>query len=244
MVGLAERGEEYERKGFTPERQSESFRRLSDRYGMPMDARLRPRMAATMPACRAVVAVRRHDPERERAILRTLRVLHFSGWLLDDDETLSLAARRAGVDPESLEAWMSEPETEALLREDLAESRQPSPAALALRHKLASTPEGGYRYTCPSYEITNEERGITLSVPGFQPVAVYEVAVANLLPEAERREDPESVQEVLAWAGEPLASAEVAAVCGIEVGRARERLAEVSHEEPVGEDGFWSYEAA
>ncbi len=244
MVGLAERGEEYMREGLTPERQAESFRRLSAQYGMPMDARVRPRMAATVPACRAVVAVRRHDPGRERAILRALRVLHFSGWLLDDAETLSLAARRAGVDPEALEAWMAEPETEALLREDLAEARQPSPAALALSHKLASTPEGGYRYTCPSYEITNEERGLTLSVPGFQDVAAYEVAVANLLPGAERRGDPESVQEVLEWAGEPLGSAEVAAVCGIEVARARKRLAEVSHEEPVGNDGFWSFEAA
>jgi protein-disulfide isomerase-like protein with CxxC motif len=53
-----------------------------------MDTSLRPRMAATMPACRAVVAVRRHEPEREAAMLRALRVLHFSGWLLDDPDGL------------------------------------------------------------------------------------------------------------------------------------------------------------
>lgn len=244
MVGLAERGEEYEAKGFTPERQAASFRRLSARYGMPMDDRVRPRLAGTVPACRAVVAVRRHDPACERPILRALRVLHFSGHLLDEEPTLRLAAERVGIDPDALEAWMGEPETDAVLREDLAQSRRPSQAALALRHKLADTPGGGHRYTCPSYEITRDETDRSLAVPGFQPVEAYEVAIANLLPEAERREDPESVQAVLEWAGEPLASAEVAAVCGIEPEQARERLEGVAREAPVGEDGFWSLEAA
>jgi len=62
---------------------------------MPIDTAQRPRMAATIPACRAVVAVRRRRPERERAMLRALRVLHFSGQLLDEPETIA-AARRTG----------------------------------------------------------------------------------------------------------------------------------------------------
>ena len=65
---------------------------------------------------------------------------------------------------------------------------------------------------------------------------------ANLLPDAARRDDPESVEEVLAWADEPLATAEVAAVCDISLTEARERLARVAHEQPLGADGLWSLE--
>ncbi|MDQ6834764.1 MAG: DsbA family protein [Actinomycetota bacterium] len=182
MVGLSTRPSDYEDKGFTPERQASSF---SHRHHMPIDFSLRPRMAATMPACRAVVAVRRHVPEQEAAMLRALRVLHFSGWLLDEPATLAAAADQAGIDPDALAAWMSEPETEDLLAADLEAARQPTPSALGLVHKLAGTDDGGHRYTCPSYEIQRSD-GVHLSVPGFQPVDAYEVAIANLLPEARR----------------------------------------------------------
>lgn len=244
MVGLAERPEDYENKGFTPERQSTSFARLAHAYEMPIDTSLRPRIAATMPACRAVVAVRLHDPEREPAMLRALRVLHFSGWLLDDPATLAAAAERAGLDSDDLERWLAEPDTETRLTEDLAQSRQPTPAALALLHKLAPTGDGGHRYTCPSYELARTENGASLSAPGFQPTLAYEVAIANLAPELTRRDEPESVTEVLRWAGEPLASAEVAAVCGIDLDEAREHLGRVASEEHIGYDGLWALEPA
>jgi predicted DsbA family dithiol-disulfide isomerase len=239
MVGLAETPDVYEEKGFTPERQSASFRRMAQEHHMPMDSSLRPRMAATMPACRAIVAVRRHLPDRERAMLRAIRVLHFSGRLLDEPETIAAAATRAGIEPELLAQWLGEPANEELLREDLELSRQPTPGALALSHKLAGTDNGGHRYTCPSYEIKRASDALSLSVPGFQPLASYEVAVANLLPGAERRGDPENVREVLLWADEPLATAEVAAVCAIGLEDARERLGHVAEEEHVGFDGLW-----
>jgi predicted DsbA family dithiol-disulfide isomerase len=195
-------------------------------------------MAATLPACKAVVAVRRGAPERERAMLRAVRVLHFSGRLLDDPETISAAAERAGIDPADLERWLAEPETEELLHEDLMRSRHPVPRALALSHKLAASGDGR-RYTCPSYEIVRNSDEIRLAVPGFQPLAAYEVVIANLCPEAERREDPDSVAEVLAWAGEPLATAEVAMVCDIDLEEAREELGHVADEEHIGFDGLW-----
>jgi hypothetical protein len=49
---------------------------------------------------------------------------------------------------------------------------------------------------------------------------------------------------VLAWAGEPLASAEVAAIMGIDASDARTELARVAREEPVGPDGWWTLDAA
>ncbi|MEA2213616.1 MAG: hypothetical protein QOF83_3564 [Solirubrobacteraceae bacterium] len=243
MVGLSERASDYEDKGFTPERQSASFKRLSHEHGMPMDFSLRPRMAATLPACRAVVAVRRHLPEQEAAMLRALRVLHFSGSLLDAPETLAAAAAQAGVEPADLQAWLAEPETEDQLAADLEAAREPTPGALALAHKLASTGNGGHRYTCPSYEIQRPD-GVSLSAPGFQPVAAYEVAIANLAPELERREDPSDVRQVLEWADAPLATAEVAAVGGIELEDARAELGAVADEQHIGFDGIWHLNGA
>ncbi len=239
MVGLASSPEQYTDKGFTPERLSASLRSLSERHHMPMDTSLRPRMSATLPACHAVIATRLNEPERERALLRRLRVRHFAGELLDERSTLDAAAADAGIAPGELSEWMGDPASEAALAEDLDLTRHPSREAVALKHKLAAWAEG-WRYTCPSYEIVRAADGARVSVPGFQPLAAYEVAVANLLPAAERRGDPGSVEEVLAWAGEPLATAEVAAVCAIELEQAREELGRVAHETHLGFDGLWS----
>ncbi|MBV9817155.1 MAG: DsbA family protein [Solirubrobacterales bacterium] len=240
MVGLSEHAGEYEERGFTPERLSASLARLAHAHGMPMDTSRRPRMAATVPACRAVVATRLHAPDREAAILRNLRVLHFSANLLDEPATLAVAAQRSQVDAAALEDWLAEPETERRLRRDLDEARHPTAESLALAHKLAGTDDGGHRYTCPSYEIVRTADGASLSVPGFQPTGAYEVAIANLGPQLSRRAAPDDVAEVLDWAGEPLASAEVAAVCEIDLDDARERLGRVAVEEHIGHDGLWS----
>jgi predicted DsbA family dithiol-disulfide isomerase len=238
MVGLAESEDDVAASGFTPERQSAALRRLSDEYGMPIDTSVRARVAATMPACRAVVATRCNAPESERAVLRALRVLNFSGRLLDETETLRAAGELAGLDGDELETWMSDVDADEALAEDLRLARDPPPAALALAHKLAATPDGGHRYTCPSYELRRGDD--RLSVPGIQSVASYEVAVANLAPELERRADPSDVAAVLRWACEPLASAEVAAVCGIGLRDAREQLGRVAVERHLGADGLWS----
>jgi hypothetical protein len=69
------------------------------------------------------------------------------------------------------------------------------------------------------------------------------VTIANLAPELTRREDPSEVTEVLQWAGEPLATAEIAEVCGLELGQAREQLAQVAAEEPIGAESLWSLSA-
>jgi hypothetical protein len=240
MVGLSDDGAAVERAGFTPERQSAAFKHLAEAHGMPIDTSVRTRTAATMPACRAVVATRVHAPQSERAVLRAVRVLHFSGELLDDPQTLDRAARDAGLDPAQLERWLAGADTEEALAEDLRLARDPSPGALALVHKLAGDGNGGHRYTCPSYELHRDSDGASLSAPGFQPAASYEVAIANLAPSLTRRPDPSEVAEVLQWAGEPLATAEVAAVCGIDGEEARERLGRIATERHSGFDGLWS----
>src|ERR1700679_2559945 len=96
---------------------------------------------------------------------------------------------------------------------DLA--RHPHPAGLALDRKLAGW-SGGRRYTCPSYEIAWPDAAEPTVIPGFWPFSVYEVAMANLLPGADRRDPPSTVEEVLAWAATPLATEEVAAICELD----------------------------
>jgi hypothetical protein len=64
--------------------------------------------------------------------------------------------------------------------------------------------------------------------------------LANLVPDVERRDPPDTVEEVLRWTGTPLATKEVAVVCDIPLARAREQLGRVASEKHVGADGFWT----
>ena len=239
MVVLSERPDV---SGFDAEAYSEGLRAFVGRFQMPIDTRPRSHRAATFPACLRVVAARLHGrADEDAALLRRLRIRCMTGESLDDPETVAAAAREAGIEPAELERWAGDPAVEAALRAEMAAARDPSAAALALDHKLADADYGpaGRRYTCPSYEIELAD-GARVDAPGFQPLDCYEVALANLAPELERRRDPESVQEALQWAGEPLASAEVAALCGLSVERAREQLARVAIEQPLGSDGYWT----
>jgi len=243
-VVLADTAADYADRGLTPEALSESYRRIAIAHGMPIDTRLRPRVAGTLEACRAVVAARLHAGELStRRLLRALRVRNFAGELLDEPQTIAHAARDAGVEPEQLERWGDAPEVARELREDMVTARAPMAAARVLDHKLANW-SGGRRYTCPSYEITRLSDGVTISVPGFQPFAVYDTILANLVPGLDRRDSPGSVEEVLRWSGTPLATEEVAVVCDVDRGGAREELGRVAVEHHVGADGFWTLPVA
>jgi predicted DsbA family dithiol-disulfide isomerase len=239
MVGLAETAAVYEGSGFTVERLSASLAHLSSEYHMPIDTSLRPRMAATVPACRAVVAARLNAPEHEQALLRRLRVRTFSGELLDAPETIAAAATDAGIDSVELAGWVDSPEVADALAADMDLARHPRPAGLALDRKLAGW-SGGRRYTCPSYEIAAVDGAEPTVIPGFWPFAVYEVAMANLFPDADRRDPPETVEEVLRWAQTPLATQEVAAICELDFNPTREALGGVAVEQHVGWDGYWT----
>lgn len=241
MVVLAEAAEEFVERDFTPEKLAKGLTQLQRRFGMPIDPAPRERMVVSVVSCRAVVAARVHAPEAEAALLRRLRILYMAGELIDEPGVVARAAAEAGVDAGALAAWMEEDEVERVLRADMKAARAPSHAAQALDHKLAG-PDDERRYTCPSYEIERSD-GVELDVPGYQPCAAYEVAIANLAPDLERRDPPADVEEVLAWAAEPLATVEIAAVCELEADEARERLARVAQELPVGADGYWTLTA-
>jgi hypothetical protein len=227
-------------------RVAQGRKRLHELYGMPMAWTPLPKLAASVHACRAVVAARLRSEQQCGPLLRRLRVLNFSGLALDDPTVIARAATDAGIDPAALAGWMAEDEVEAALREDMRAARSPSPASRAQDYKLGGPPEER-RYTCPSYELERTaparedwHTADRVDLPGFRPVEAYEAALANIAPELTRRPDPETVEEVLAWAGMPLATAEVAAVCDRPITDVREELAHVAAFDPVGGDGYWS----
>jgi predicted DsbA family dithiol-disulfide isomerase len=211
---------------------------LQRRYGMPINPAPYLRAASSEPACRAVVATRLQAPAAEESLLRRLRVRVMVGGLLDDPELIAAAARDVGIDPDELRRWCATELVEKALQADIAASRSPSPAARALDHKLGG-PAEERRYTAPSYELTNE-RGQVFTLPGFNPVEAYETAVANLAPELVRRPKPATVEELLSWAGEPLATAEIAAVMRQNAQDVRAALSRVARPIPAGADMYWT----
>ena len=212
---------------------------LQPQYGMPIDSAPYSRPASSEPACRAVVAARLHAPELQEPLLRRLRVRVMLGGLLDDPELIAAAARDVGLDPQQLRDWCARDEVEAALQADIAAARNPVPSARALNHKLGG-PGEERRYTAPSYEITSADGTEVIAVPGFNPAEVYETAIANLAPELERRPKPASVEELLAWAGEPLATAEVSLVTQLSPSKTRVALSRVARAHPAGADLYWT----
>jgi predicted DsbA family dithiol-disulfide isomerase len=213
---------------------------LQRKYGMPIAPAPYARAASSEPACRAVVAARLNAPACEEALLRRLRVRVMCNGLLDDPSLIAAAAREAGLDPAQLETWCATPEVDEALQADIDAARSPSPAARALDHKLGGPP-GQRRYSAPSYELRRTDgAGPSFALPGFNPIEACEAAIANLAPELERRAKPESVAELLAWASEPLATAEIVAVTQLKEPEVRVALSRIARCEPAGADAYWS----
>jgi 2-hydroxychromene-2-carboxylate isomerase len=206
-------------------------------HGMPIDPAPYPRPSSSEPACRAFVAARLHAPGRAERLLRALRVRRMTGGLLDDPELIAAAAADAGLDPDELTRWVEGADVDRALRDDVAAARNPPPEARALDHKLGG-PREERRYTAPSVELRRDGR--LIAVPGFNPVEAYEAAIASLDPSLERRPKPESVEELLAWAGEPLATAEIVLVTQLDPAVARATLSRVARAIPAGADCYWT----
>ena len=215
---------------------------LQRKYGMPIDPAPYPRPASSEPACRAVVAARVNAPELAEPLLRRLRVRTMVGGLLDDPGLIAAAASDVGLDPARLTAWCETDAVESELQADIAAARAPSAAARALDHKLGG-PREQRRYTAPSYEFVRDPGSAPVTVPGFNPVEAYETAIANLAPELTRRPRPQTVEELLAWADEPLATTEVAVVAQLDPIAARAALSRVARPLAAGADFYWALTA-
>jgi 2-hydroxychromene-2-carboxylate isomerase len=206
---------------------------LQRRYGMPIDPRPYARPSSSEPACRAVVAARLHAPEHADALLRRLRVRVMQHGLLDDPTLIDAAAADAGLDPTTLRSLCASDAVRAALEADAAAARHPLPAAHALDHKLGG-PAGQRRYTAPSYVIDG------VAIPGFTPVEAHEAVIANRAPDLPRRPKPDSAHQLLDWAREPLATAEIALIMQLDLEQTRDALRPVARYEPAGADGYWT----
>jgi hypothetical protein len=142
-----------------------------------------PGSDATIHACRAVVAAGLRWPDRQLEFLRHLRVLNAAGEMLDDSDTLEIAAERAGLPVAEIAAYCAEPEVEAALQAQIGSG------------------------DCGTFEVVGE-----LDAP---------------------RSPAATPTEALEWAGVPLTTEEIAAVCGRNVDEFE--LADVAH----GTHGYW-----
>jgi predicted DsbA family dithiol-disulfide isomerase len=239
MIVLSETSSSYEERGLSREMVAGNAKRLRASYGMPMRTEPADRLPATIQGCRAYVGARIHDPGRADLLLRSLRRRAFSeGQSLDRPDTIHGAGADVGIAADTLDVWLADEQVERTLREDMAETRAPLAEAVALAHRLSRS-NGGLRYSTASAVFQGGERRLVM--PGFQPFAVYEVAVANVAPELGRRPSPQTVEEVLSWAPYPLATAEVAELRGIGLEQARDELQRSGATfAPAAGDGYWS----
>lgn len=252
VIGLTEDASRYVERGYTPARMAAAYRRFR-RYGMPFATEPRPRVAATARACRAIVATRLLDPEREHAVYRALQFGWFTSTLvLDEADQIARALETVpGLDVSAIVGALDDEQVTSAYQADRAETRTAEGSATHLQGKTAAT-DGPVRYTAPS--VAFQAGGRRLEAGGFQSIEAYDVLVANLDPTLDREPPPsgplpalerfpgglvtQEVAGIMAQNNEPPDpdSAEDALIELVAEGRAR-RI-------PLGDDALWQLASA
>jgi 2-hydroxychromene-2-carboxylate isomerase len=249
MIGLREDASGLVARGYDPDRAVLSLHKFRERYGMPFGLVAKDRPAGTGRGCRAVVAARLLAPGSEWRVLRALQLAQFTtNLLLDDDERIEDALRGIpGVDADGIVASLDTPEVADAYERDLAAARAAAGTAAEAQGKT-STSDGPVRFTAPSIIFRRGEQ--TLVAGGWQPVAAYDVLVANLDPTLDRTPAPSTPEPLLEFFADGLTTAEVAllladgpdpvpdlpgaerALLELVAGGAFERI-------PLGQDALW-----
>jgi 2-hydroxychromene-2-carboxylate isomerase len=195
MIGLAESGSVYEKRGYTPERQAQLSTRFK-RFGMPFASKVRARVPGTGRACRAVVSARLDSLEAAEIAVRALRFAWFTTNLqMDEDDAIAEALSFAPeLDPQAIMSRIDSAEVEEAYQADRAEARTAEGSAASLQGKTANT-DGLERFTAPS--LIFEYGDQRLVAGGWQPLAAYDVIVANLDPTFSCRQGPADPAELL-----------------------------------------------
>jgi 2-hydroxychromene-2-carboxylate isomerase len=211
MIGLTEEAAQYAARGYTPTRSALGYERFR-RFSMPFQITPKPRLSATSPGCRAIVATRLAAPELEEAALRALQFAQFTttGTLDDPDMLRSALAAVDGLDAEAVVARIDDPEVMEAYEADRAAARTAAGSPTEFQGRAANT-DGAVRYTAPSL-VFEAPGGPRLEAGGFQPIEAYDVVIANLDPTLERRPPADDPTEVLNSFPYALTTAEVAAV--------------------------------
>jgi 2-hydroxychromene-2-carboxylate isomerase len=195
MIGLAESGSVYEKRGYTPERQSQLSARFK-RFGMPFASKVRARVPGTGRACRAVVSAGLDSLETAEIAVRALRFAWFTTNLqMDEDDAIAEALSLAPeLDPQAIMSRIDSPEVEEAYQRDRAEARTAAGTAASLQGKTANT-DGAERFTAPS--LIFEYGGQRLVAGGWQTLDAYDVIIANLDPTFSCRPGPTDAAELL-----------------------------------------------
>ncbi|HEX8155874.1 MAG TPA: hypothetical protein VF526_00700, partial [Solirubrobacteraceae bacterium] len=209
-IGLTEDAGEYAARGYTVTRSAIGYTTFR-RFGMPFQITPKPRLSATSPACRAVVATRHLAPELQTAAFRALQFAQFTtAGVIEDRATLRTAlATVEGLDADTIVAQIDDPVIIAAYEEDRARARTAEGSPTEFQGRAADT-DGLVRYTAPSLVFESAE-GRRLEAGGFQPLEAYDVLVANLDTTLDRRPPANDPLDVLATFPYPLATAEIAA---------------------------------
>ena len=196
LIGLTDVAQEYVDRGYTPLRSAEGYAQRFRRFGMPLAPNPRARIVGTGRSCRAIVSVRLQAPGREWAAFRALQFAFFTTTLLlDEDESIATAlAGVEGIDIEAAIAAIDTPAVEEAYQRDRAEARSAAGSPTQLQDKHA-TSDGPVRYTAPS--LVFEHGGRRLEAGGWQTIEAYDVVVANLIPDGERRGVPDGPLELI-----------------------------------------------
>ncbi len=210
VIGLAERGEQYVERGYTPVWMAQAYVEFG-KYGMPFSTTPRTRVLGTGRACRAIVAARLLQPGKEWPVFRALQLAWFTTQLLlDEDEgILEAISSVPGIDAQDVISRIEDPAVEEAYAHDHAETRTAEGSVTDLQGKAAQT-DGPVRYTAPS--VVAERDGNRLEAGGFQPVQAYDVVVANLDRELSRAASPETPAPLFERFPEGLTTQEVAAL--------------------------------
>jgi len=211
VIGLAETSDQYVARGYTTGDRAVGWTDFRDRFGMPFAPSPKVRVSATARGCRAIVAARILAPGSEWAVLRALQLANFtSPLLLDDDAQLrGVLAGVPGVEGDVVVARLDAPDVTDAYERDRAEARTAAGSPTELQGKTATT-DGPVRYTAPSVVFARDGR--ILEAGGWQTIEAYDVVVANLAPDIDRRDAPDGVAPLLERFPEGLTTQEVAAL--------------------------------
>jgi protein-disulfide isomerase-like protein with CxxC motif len=209
-IGLSEDPGRYLELGYTPTRMALGMMHFR-RYGMPFISEPRARIAASARACRAIVATRLLDPEREYDVFRALQFGWFTSTLVleADDDIARALARVDGLDVAAVVAGIDDEGTIAAYESDKAETRTAEGTATHFQGKARQS-DGPVRYSAPSLVFEADRQ--RLEAGGFQSIEAYDVLIANLDATLEREPPAEDALETLERFPSGLVSQEVAAI--------------------------------
>lgn len=233
---------------FSPAEVSGLLFDFRERYGMPFAIEPKVRPMTSDRACLAITASRLLFPGSEWKVLRTLQLLNFNTPLLLDDEAQLTEALKTvpGIEPDLIISALDRPEVREAYEADWRHARSAANSPAHLQGKTADSPDG-VRYTAPSVIFELDDR--RLEAGGFQPIAAYDVLLANLDPTLNRMEPAGDVLEALDPYPAGLTTQEIAAVMSADLQQAdrleaEKRLVELLGDGavrrvPLGNDAVW-----